>query len=395
MLIKIILAIILFILIFAFIYIFLLKNKINKEEIKYQIEEFKKSRALMGTLALVIALILCFIITPAFTVALKERVYVYEATKDIKAGELITDQMIREVEIGGYNISNNIIRNKNELKSKYAITQILKGQYFYKSAISENLPYENEYLYTNLTGANRAISFTVKNLSYGLSNKIIKDDIISLIVIDLQTKIEEEQAIIPEELRYIEVLSTTNNDGKDISELDNKNDDNYIYQTITALVSDEQALLIAKAEATKQIYVELVYRGNKRITSYLLNKQREILNVIYPDRLNDNTAKEINNLLIEQPKIKEEIKTEEESNIFATVSINVDELKNNLDIVETEANEENIESEESETFIEETTETTRIIETQPRNIETNETTKSIEQIQKEEYERIASEYGIK
>ena len=385
-LIRVILIIILFVAAFLFIYLFVLKKKINKEEIKYQIEEFKKSRALMGTLSIVIALILCFVVTPAFTAALKGRITVLEATKDIKAGEMITSQMLRKVEIGSYNLSSDIIINENELKNRYATTQILKGQYFYKSAISDNIPYDDEYLYTNLTGANRAISFTVRNLSYGLSNKLIKGDIISLIIVDTQTKIEAEQAVIPEELKYIEILSTTNDNGKDIDKIDPKEDDDKIYQTITALVSDEQAKLIARAEATKQIYVELVYRGNKKITSYLLNKQREILNVIYPERVNDQTINDIKELLVENQEQEIETETEESTYKFETISFDIDELKNAISANEVIESSENVkeinESNESKT-------------SEAKKVESAIETKSIEEIQKDEYERIAAEFNLK
>ena len=400
-LLRVILMIILLVAVLLFIYLFVLKKKLNKEEIKYQLEEFKKSRALMGTLSIIVALILCFAITPAFTTALKGRIEAFEATKDIKAGEMITAQMIKKVEIGSYNLSNEIIIDDNELKNKYATTQILKGQYFYKNAVSENIPYEDEYLYTNLTGANRAISFTVRSLSYGLSNKLIKGDIVSLIVVDTQSRIETEQAIIPEELKYIEVLSTTNDDGKDIDTIDEKEDDNKMYQTITALVSDEQAKLIAKAETTKQIYVELVYRGNKKVTNYLLNRQQEILNILYPERVNDQVAKDIKDLITDNGDSE---KTESEPFVFETIQIDIEKLREAInyeetsEIVESEINEEIIETtkenETEEIIIEKKATKSQIEETEKKE-EIKETTKSLEQIQKEEYERISAEYGVK
>ena len=373
MIIRIVLGIILLILVFLFIYLFVLKKKINKEEIKYQLEEFKKSRALMGTLSIVSALILCFVLTPSFTIALKGHITVCEATRDIKMGEKITEQMIRTVEIGSYNLSSNIIKDKEELKNKYATTMILKGQFFYKNAVSDIIPFNDEYLYTNLTGLNRAMSFTVKNLSNGVSNKIISGDIISIIVIDTQSKIESEQAIIPEELKYVEVLSTTNNLGSDIEDLDDKTSENELYQTITVLVSDEQAKQIAKAEATKQIYVELVYRGNRKVASYLLGKQNEILDVMYPERKNDKTDKEIAKLLEETTRETEESETENTIYIFEPII--------------TEYIEET-----------ETTESKKEIEETSKTIETAaaiaETTKSLEELQKEELERMMNEYNI-
>ena len=384
--IKVFLLLIVFIAIGIFIYTIVLKKKIDKEEILYQIEEFKKSRAMIGTLCLVIALILSFVITPAFTTALNQRTKIIEITKDVKVGEKIVSNMIKEVEVGSYGLSKELIKSKEEIKDMYATKELNKGQYLYKNQIGKTIPYDDNYLY-DLDGLKRAISFTVNKLSNGLSNKLIKGDIISIIIINQTEKDETKKAIIPEELKFVEVLTTTNNDGNDIETLDKTKDkDEIIYQTITVLACDEQSKIIAKAETTQQIYVELVYRpGNYDISKYLINEQEKILDKKYPERENKNIEEGIKKIIKDKEKKQEEkekIISLDEINEMIEAEINKNK-ENNEDDITNETNEETETIGELETTKnEETTE-----ETIKKETVVNET-KSIKEIQKEEYERI-------
>lgn len=406
---KVVLVIFLFIVVMLVMYLFVFKKKVDKEEIKYQLNELKKSKALMGTLSIIIAIIICFVLTPSFNATLNKKIVVIETIRDIKIGEKITDNMIREIEVGAFGVSNNIIKSREELKDKYATKEIGKAQYIYKNSISEDIPYENQYLYTNLTGLNRAISFTTNKLSNGLSNKLMQGDIISIIVINNQTKAEEEKAIIPEELKYVEVLTTTNNDGKDIENIkDDKNEDDK-YLTITVLVCDEQAKLIAKAETTQQIYVELVYRpGNQRIASYLLNKQQEVLNDLYPNRINREDEINIKRILssIEETTETESLDPIAEANRIMNEAYEeaknyqnptVSESENNGYVEYIETSEETSKSEVKETLavIETETETENVEKTNNSKNNDNKNTDStdIDRIQKEELKRLQKEYG--
>ena len=374
----ILLFIILIIGIFLFVYTFILKKEINKEEILYQLEEFKKSRALIGTLCIVLALILNFVIAPGINNAINQKTKILECVRDIKIGEKLTNQMFREVEVGAYGLSNQIVKTTDEIKNKYAVTSILKGQYLFKNTIDDKIPYENEYLYTNLNGLNRAISFRVKELEKGVSNKILQGDIISIILVDTSKNVTEN-AIIPDELKYIEVLSTTNETGIDTEDIEDKEKNDVIYRTITVLVTDEQSKIIAGASSNKDIYVELVYRaGNKKLVKYFLEKQKKIINEKYPDNIDKETEDEIKKILIEN-------ETSFIDPIYDIKDLNR-QLKDQLNINNIETIEESIE----ENINEETEEVTEV-ETEQRSEEVE--TQAID-LEQEEYERIKREYGL-
>ena len=371
--------------IFLLVYTFILKKDINKEEILYQLEEFKKSRALIGTLCIILAMILNFVIAPSINSALNQKIKILESVRDIKIGEKLTSQMFREIEVGAYGLSNQIVKTKEELKDKYAVTPILKGQYLFKNSMDEKIHYENEYLYTQLTGLNRAISFKVKELEKGLSNKILQGDIISIILVDTSKNIAEN-ATIPEELKYVEVLSTTNDTGIDIEAIDDKEKNDTIYKTITVLVTDEQSKIIAGASSNKDIYVELVYRpGKKKLVTYFLEKQKKILTEKYPDSIDKDMEDEIRKILQEDEKMITKEYSITEMNDLLEQQIKNSGL-NNINIETT--NDEEVE----ETFEEDIEETYEETEEQFDTYETTE--QSSINIELEELERIKNEYNI-
>lgn len=386
MIIKIILGIILIVGIFCLIYFIILKKKFDKDEIAYQFNELKKSRVLLSVFSIIIALLLSFGIAPTLINIANQKTKVLELTQNVKIGTKLENNMFREIELNQYNLSNNIVKSREDIKNKYAIRELWKGQYLYKDNISDLIPYENEYLYNNLTGMNRAISFTIKNLANGLANKLQQGDVISIIVINSNAKTTEGQTYIPAELQYVEVLTTTNSKGTDIEDTDKKEDD-IIYTTITVLVCDEQAKIIANAETTKELFIELVYRpGNKNVAKYLLKKQEATLDTLYENRIDKEDESNIHKIL---KSSGEEETTEEETNENDLIDINK-QLESLLNRETTKLKLEEISS-KSNIVEEETTkkqEETKVAETTK-----TETTKSQKQIENEEYERIKKELG--
>ena len=362
-----------------------------KEEILYQFKELEKSRISIGTFLIFVGLVICFVFEPSVTAKISGKTKVYETVRDIKIGEKISNNMFKEVEIGSYGLSNQIIDKKTDIENKYAIVYIPRGQYIYKGNVSEKIPYDNEYLYKSITGLNRAISFTIKSLAYGVSNKIISGDIISIIVIDKNSQSNQnqikEKTYIPDELKYVEVLTTTNETGTDIENIDKKESDK-IYQTITVLVNAEQAKLIADAETNKQIYVSLVYRqGNKEVANYLLKRQSDMLAIKYPKSEDDyQTEEDIKSILLD--KNEDENKSDTDNN---TSLKEINEVlkrqfvgNENEEYLDDELNYDNENNEETEE-----TETSSMIK-DTTQVEKKET-RNIEQ---EEYERIKKEYGV-
>ena len=252
--------------------------KINKEEVLYHIEELKKSRIFLAILSLTIGLIVAFVLTPAFTEALKGKKQVVKIITDVNAGDKITEKMLTVVEVGGYNLDDEIATTKEEVVGLYAQLDIAKNTYMYRNYVSNISPLNNNYLKENLDGLKRAISFKVRSEAKPVAEKLQKNDIVTLIFTKVGSK---NDTILDPYLKFVKVLALTTETGRDY-EAENVYKDDYedgLIDTITVLANEDQAVRIAEMDEMAVIHCALVYReGQKNISSYLLEKQDEIIN---------------------------------------------------------------------------------------------------------------------
>ena len=195
-----------------------------------------RNRTVIGVLCILLALIICFGVTPLFSRSASEKTEIVRVTKDIKEGDEITAEMVQTVEVGAYNLPQNLMTDKKEVVGKYATADLVAGDYILSSKLSAVPAAENAYLY-NLDGKKQAISVTIKSFATGLSGKLESGDIVTVIVADYQGKGE---TAIPPELQYVEVISVTASSGYDAN-TGEVVDEKELPSTVTLLVTTEQA----------------------------------------------------------------------------------------------------------------------------------------------------------
>lgn len=234
-----------------------------------------KNRTVIGLTAIVLSLIICFGITPLFNNALQSKISVVRIVKDIKEGEQITADKIQIIEIGGYNLPNTVLKNKENVVGKYATADLFKGDYVLNTKVSDNPLAENKYLY-GLDGNKQAISISIKSFAAGLSGKLQPGDIISIIASNYG---EFRETITPKELQYVRVLAVTTDKGADKEYMDNKKDDKEqeLPSTVTLLVNQAQAKLLAELEEKSKMHVSLIYRGNEETAQKFIEEQEKII----------------------------------------------------------------------------------------------------------------------
>ena len=239
-----------------------------------------KNRIVVGLLCIIIALIICFGLTPMFNDALKSKVELVRVSSEIKKGDQITAGMITVVETGGYNLPSDVVCQKEDVIGKYANADLYKGDYILRSKLSDTPMLKNEYL-SKLNGKNRAISITIKSFAAGLSGKLERGDIVSLIASDVG---EMRKTLIPTELQYIEIIATTDSSGNDrnIQGQPTDSEDAELASTITVLATPEQATLLAELEQTGKLHAALVYRGGSENAQKFLDEQTKVLEALYP-----------------------------------------------------------------------------------------------------------------
>ena len=240
---------------------------------------FMKNRIIIGISCIVLSLVVCFCITPLFNKSISQKTEIVRVTKEIKAGDEITKDMVQILEVGGYNLPENIIKVKDAVIGTYAVADLSVGDYILNTKVSEMPVYENTYLY-NLDGTKQAISLTLKTFASGLSGKLQSGDIVSVIAPDYK---ERGMTVIPAELNYVEVISVTAPSGYDANtgkQIEN-GDERELPSTVTLLATPEQGSILAELEAEGKSHLSLVFRGDGEKAKEFISVQEDVINRIY------------------------------------------------------------------------------------------------------------------
>ena len=244
-----------------------------------------RNRTVIGVLCILLALIICFGVTPLFSRSASEKTEIVRVTMDIKGGDEITAEMVQTVEVGAYNLPQNLMTDKKEVVGKYATADLAAGDYILSSKLSAVPAAENAYLY-NLDGTKQAISVTIKSFATGLSGKLESGDIVTVIVADYQGKGE---TAIPPELQYVEVISVTASSGYDAN-TGEVVDEKELPSTVTLLVTTEQAKVLAELEQDSELHLALVYRGTPENAAKFIAAQDALIEELYAEPEPENSG---------------------------------------------------------------------------------------------------------
>ncbi len=241
-----------------------------------------KNRMVLGITCIVISLLICFALTPLINMGLSKKTMVVRMKQNVLEGEQLTRSMLEEVEVGNYNMPENVFHSIHEVENLYLTANVCAGDYLFPAKVSADAGLENTYLY-HLTGEKQAMSITIDKFAQGLSGKLKSGDIVSVIAPDYQGS---RETVIPQELRYVEVIAVTANSGYDANLEDGSEDEEKeLPSTVTLLVKPEQSEILAELEAEGVIHLSLVYRGSKENTEKFIEAQDLILEELEAARL--------------------------------------------------------------------------------------------------------------
>ena len=238
-----------------------------------------RNRTVIGVLCILLALVICFGVTPLFSRSASEKAEIVRVTADIKEGDEITAEMVQTVEVGAYNLPSGIMTEKDEVIGKYATADLKVGDYILASKLSNKPAAENAYLY-NLDGTKQAISVTIKSFATGLSGKLESGDIVSVLVADYKGMGE---TVIPPELQYVEVISVTASSGYDANTGEAVGEEKELPSTVTLLVTTEQAKVLAGLEQESELHLALVYRGTPENADEFIAAQDALIEELYAE----------------------------------------------------------------------------------------------------------------
>lgn len=249
-----------------------------------------KNRTVIGVICIVLSLIICFAVTPLFNQSLSEKTEIARMVKPVKAGEEIQSDMVKTVEVGAYNLPEDVVRNSDTAVGKFATADLAAGDYILSSKLADEPAAENAYLY-HLTGEKQAISVSVKSFANGLSGKLQSGDIVSVIAPDYK---KQGSTVIPAELQYVEVIAVTANSGSDANTGANadESEERELPDTVTLLVTPEQSKILAELEADGKLHLSLVYRGEQKNAAVFIEAQESVLEELYPPAEEESGSEE-------------------------------------------------------------------------------------------------------
>ena len=237
-----------------------------------KIANLLKNRTMLGICCIVLAFIICFVISPLISRTSEKTMKVVRAKAEIKGGDEITKDMVTEISMSGTNQPNNVLTDVKQVIGKYAVMDMTNGDYVLENKVADSPYIENTYL-AGLDGEMRAISITLKSFATGVSGKLKSGDIVSVISPDHQ---KTGMTVVPLELQYLEVIAATGKSGADV-EVTGETQEAELPNTVTLLANEQQAKLLAELEKNGTIHLSLVYRGDRNTAEQFLQAQKEVL----------------------------------------------------------------------------------------------------------------------
>lgn len=233
------------------------------------------NRFLFGILSLLLSAIIAFIAIPTIAGQTNGKTEIIRVTSPIAKGEEITPEAVEVMEVGSYNLPDNVARSIQDVAGRYAAADFEAGDYILASKVSL-IPITSDVALNNIPSGKVAISLTVKTLASGLSDKLQPGDIIRIYhYLDAAREVPE--------LRYVQVLSVTDSDGNNVdnaAELE-EGEEKQQSATITVLASPEQAEVITGIENDGTAHVALICRNNEELAAELLQRQDQEIQELY------------------------------------------------------------------------------------------------------------------
>lgn len=229
-----------------------------------------KNRTILGIICIVLAIAIMFGVAPLVNVMTADKVEIVRFRRDVPQGTRITAEDVAVVEVGKTGLQDNAVKELKTVVGKYAACDIKAGSNVLSSYLTDTADSADD-VFRALDGSKQAMSITIGSFADGLSGKLKNGDIVSILVT------QEKKTVIPAELTYVKVITTTTAEGTDKDKLSQNEDGTYeLPKTVTLLVNPTQATLLAGYEASGEMHLSLVYRGDEEIATQFLQAQEKV-----------------------------------------------------------------------------------------------------------------------
>lgn len=237
------------------------------------------NRVIFGIASIVLAAVIAFVAIPAVSSRTNGVVEVVRVVQAVEKGRQVTAGDLELVEVGAFNLPS-VARSLEDVVGRYASSDLIPGDYIQPMKVSES-PISSDFLLSSLPSGKVAISFTIKSMAAGLSDKLQSGDIVRIY------HFQDFSTMVPE-LQFIQVLAVTDSTGLDVDASRTPTEDEEKQQaaTVTVLATPDQARLITEYENAGTLHVALISRGDSELAATLLEQQDALLGGAAGDGVN-------------------------------------------------------------------------------------------------------------
>lgn len=245
-----------------------------------------KNRTVIGIICVAVALVLCFGVTPLITRMADGSIEVVRVKSGvtIDSGSEIKADMIESYRGKKSDFSDGIyytyqvfndkyldMSSSDYVGTPYAKCELTAGEYISQAKVSSGAA-DSGSVFDGLGYGEMAVSMEIASFADGLSGKLENGDIVSVIC-----ESSDSGAIIPDELKYVKVITATTSDGVDKDNISREEDGTYSEQvsTVTLLVNEQQATVL-KAYSGSLTFALRCRSGSSMAESYL-EEQKKLL----------------------------------------------------------------------------------------------------------------------
>lgn len=235
-----------------------------------------KNRTILGVICTVLALVIMFVVAPYFNAMTSNDVQCIRLKSDVLRGTQITAAHLEIVSVPSYAIPTGAYKSASEIVGKYATSQLYAGDYLTAGKLSTVSIAAADVL-ANIGEGQVAISVPITSFAGSLSGKLENGDVVRFWV---RSEDEDGEAIVPEELQWVKIVTTTTGSGIDKDQIIVNEDGSFsMPSTVTVVVSEAQAKKLVEY-SSESMYLTLVYRGNEEQTQKYLDMQNEVLKAL-------------------------------------------------------------------------------------------------------------------
>lgn len=244
-----------------------------------------KNRTILGVIFSVLALVIMFVVAPYFTQLADNDIECVRLKSDVLRGTQITAAHLEVVSVPSYAIPTGTYKTAAEVVGQYATSQLYAGDYLTTGKLSAVSISAADVL-ENLGDGKVAISIPLSSFSGSLSGKLENGDIVQIWVRS-DPRADDDGVMVPAELQWVKVVTTTTGDGIDKDQVVVNEDGSFsMPSTVTVVVSEQQAKVLVQY-STESMHIALVYRGDEERCQEYLDMQDAVLEQLSNDQEND------------------------------------------------------------------------------------------------------------